>query len=157
MKLMTLTTFWKDFASQNLSFFDPFSIDFSCFFQNPSWRALLAPKMPIYAQNHDFGTPFRFSKGPKSALGPPFSRKKLHQSPSLFYGSVPGSQPAPHDPPKPPQIAFLSILDGFGWIFNGFWSIWDGLLMDCWWIFGRLFDGFSMDSRSIFYIDFLNC
>ena len=48
------------FPSKILSFFDSFFITFPCFFRNAFWRAFLAPKTPIYAQNVDLWSPFGF-------------------------------------------------------------------------------------------------
>ena len=142
MKSMTLTQVWKVLASQNLSFFHPFSIDFSCFFQNRSRRAFLATKMQIYVKNRDFGTPFRFSQGPKSTLGAPFSRKMVSKSLSFPAGALP--EPAlrlttPQNHPRSHFSRFLSILDGF-------WTDFDGLGMD----FGRIFEDFGQICASIF-------
>ena len=57
------------------SFLDPFFIDFSCFFRNPSRRPFLEVPSAGFHSKVRFWSDFRFSKGPKirsgSACGPP--------------------------------------------------------------------------------------
>ena len=108
MKLITLTTFWKDFASQNLPFFYPFSI-FFMFFRNPSGRALLAPKVPVYAKNHDFGSPFGFPWPQKSAPGP-FSDGPHSVSGRVVPSLVAFPCAAPHFAPHPSSsLGYLQL------------------------------------------------
>ena len=136
-------------ASQNLSFFDTFFFHFSCFFRNPSWRALLAQKTYFVCKNHDFGTPFGFPGVPKWTLERPFSVKKSTKFQSFSYRTRPGADPAPHDPSKATPnrifIDFYRFWMNFKWMFVVFgWIllIVVGFWKDCWWIllhFGLMF------------------
>ena len=133
---MTLTTFWKDFASQNLSFVDHFFMDFSCFFRNPSRRALLAPKTPIYARKVDFWTPVGFPGVPKSAFGRPFSAKKSTFRYPAEWPSASGKRPCAERPSKTDFYRLFLIFGRFGTVFG--------------WIlhhFPRFFVGFASISR----------
>ena len=97
----------------------PFSFDFDTFFMFFSKRLLettFGAKVPIYAQNQNFGTPFGFRWAPKSAPAI-FGQKgapKHKYFPGRAFQSRPSADLAPHDLPEPPQISFLSIFVDFG-------------------------------------------
>ena len=63
------------------SFLDPFFIDFSCFFRNPSRRPFLEVPSAGFHSKVRFWTDFRFSKGPKiDPRSDIFRRKKIKAS-----------------------------------------------------------------------------
>ena len=59
---------------------------------------------------------------------PTFRPKGLPGVTRQDEGSRPFADPAPHDPPKPPNFAFLSILVGFWTHFHRCWSLFRSML-----------------------------
>ena len=115
--------------------------------QNPSE---IDQKRPQIDKNTSFER-FRRQIAPSSLQG---SRLLLQKSPFGPKGR-PGvitpncvvrlfADPATHDTPKPPKIAFLSILVGFWTHFHRCWSLFRSMLG----VFSIIFDGFSVAPTS---------
>ena len=77
-------------------------------------------------------------------LGPNFRPKVATGCTPEIRGNDLFADPATHDTPKPPKIAFLSILVGFWTHFHRFWSLFRSMLG----VFSIIVDGFSVAPTS---------
>ena len=105
--------FWDGFSMDFTSILDSFLGVFSCFFQQPSRRALLASKTIFNVKNLDFLTPSDFQgcqNGPSNFHF--LSKSRLFRL-SSSARAPPGADPAPSDPSKPSRITFFKILTFF--------------------------------------------
>ena len=131
LKLMTLTTFGRILHPKTSHCPINFSLIFM-FFHNPSWRALLAPKAPIYAPKwRRWDPPPLIFRGPKINLWSAiFAKRASKKLPGEMIRSVLGRFGANlgatwrRKRPRSNFYQFLSHFDRFvcdcGWLLTDF-------------------------------------